>query len=607
MTLALLNGCAKKELLSDNQVNDQPPLKELAPELTADQLVAKALNTIDPIIKTRSLLSAAEIYYSDSQLQQASAALKEMPPKSSLKKLSNQDQFRLLLIHLKLGIFTDDAFHLNQSHELFNPSILDRINIDQTKEIIPLLAEALHRNDQHIDSAIYLIEYSGILNSLDYAKLNEQIWALLRTSDPIDLFNYQYTKKDIDVNAWLELAKQITQNQISLENQFRALQSWKKKWPNHPASIAPPEELKLLANLPESRPTSITLALPLSGTIEHVGKAVSDGFMAAYYDAATRNSLNLPKITFYDTNSQPIDSLLLLPRHQNELIIGPLTKTEVNKLSLQQNFNAPILALNYLDTNQTSSSETINHNLYQFGLNPDIEIIQITEILNHKGYNKIAFIGPENEFGFRLHDLLAIELKKHHGHIIESIFYNEQGSLSNSVAQLLGTDTSITRKRHIQTITGLSLEFQPRRRQDIDAIFMLAKPHIAKQINPLFAYHYGGDIPIYSVSQIHQIDEPKNDLDNIYFVDMPWMLSNTIDIKNSIHQAMPSNAKQYARFYALGADAFALAPRLKLLRTMMDSQLQGHTGTLSIDENGIINRQLELATFKKDKAIIIKE
>ena len=162
-------------------------------------------------------------------------------------------------------------------------------------------------------------------------------------------------------------------------------------------------------------------------------------------------------------------------------------------------------------------------------------------------------------------------------------------------------------KNKIQRITNLNLEFEPRRRNDIDAIFMLAKPKIASQINPLLAYHYARNLPIYSSSQIHEINQQQNDLDNIYFVEIPWMLSNTIETKNTIINALPSAKNEHSRFYALGADAFTLSPRLKLLKEIKNSQIQGHTGTLSIDNSGLIHRELELAVFKKGRAIAIKE
>ena len=570
-------------------------------------LVTQANESRTPNQKALLLLTAAEKYFQNNQTYLSSSTLKNIDNSALKLELNPREHFRLLLINLKLGVYEGLSSHLEKSSELYSPSILERINIEDIKQIVPLLVEALHLQNRHIEASILLIEYSGILSTADFSAINEQIWTLLRTSDPISLSNYIYTNGDQDVIAWLELARSITQHQIDLESQYLALKAWQKKWPSHPASILPPTELRLLSKLPETRPSAITLALPFSGPVEHVGKAVRDGFMAAYFNALQNQDLKTLKISFFDTHQHSIETLFSAQSSNNELIIGPLTKAEVNKIPALDLHGTAVLALNYLDTLQIGTARPTPETLYQFGLNPDIEVSQIAELLNRKQQHNIAFIGPENDLGFRLYDALAIELQNYNSQIIESIFYKEQNSLSNSVAKLLGTDTSKARKRHIQNITGINFEFEPRRRQDIEAIFMLAKPQIAKQLNPLFAYHYAGDLPIYSGSQIHQANEPKNDLDNIYFVDIPWMLSNTIDIKNIIRDAIPSSANQYARFYALGADAFSLAPRLELLKTIKDSKLQGQTGTLSINSDGIVNRKLEVAVFRKGRAIVIKE
>lgn len=606
ITLFLLSGCSSKQVAS-------PTIKEAAPrisleQLTAEQLLNQANKSSDSTQRTLLLLAASEKFYQQDQPQLSSTALNSIDTSSNIAALNTQTYYRLLLQHLKLGIFDEMEPHQKTAIAIYSPAILDRINIEELKEIVPLLAEALHLQNSHVEGAILLIEYSGILsNKYDFPLLNEQIWSLLRNSDAKALSDFTYTNSDQDAVAWLELARLITQNQINLDSQYRSLKTWQSKWPSHPAVSNPPTELQLLAALPATRPSAITLALPFSGPVEHVGKAVRDGFMAAYYDTLTANNAAALKISFFDTNRTPIETLFSPGQQNNDLIVGPLTKPEVNKVSALELNQTSVLALNYLDAPNSLSNPSLPEKLYQFGLNPDIEITQIAELLNQRNQHKVAFIGPESELGFRLYDALVIELQKHEGQIIESIFYKDQKSLSNSVAKLLGTDQSQARKRHIQNITGVNVEFEPRRRQDIDAIFMLAKPPIAKQLNPLFAYHYGGDIPIYSGSQIHQIEEDKNDLDNISFVDMPWMLSNTINIKNSIQEAIPSSASQYTRFYALGADAFAMAPRLELLRTVKGSQLQGQTGTLTIDENGIVNRQLEVAIFKKGRATVAKE
>lgn len=597
--LFLLNGCSspsKKETL--DETNYATNIIEPSPE----ELIQQALSSNDEATSTRLYLHAAIEYYSNNLITQSSAAIKDI----NIKLLSPENTIDALLLNLELAIQENLDWHQQASIDLFKPSILNKTNIDNLKKIIPLIAEVYKRQDQSISSAIILIEYEGILDEIDYSQLNDDIWQLLRNTDPIELYNFKYLNKDQNVNAWLELARTITQNQISLDNQYTAFQQWQIKWPNHPATAHPPKELLLLSKLPETRPTQIIIALPFTGPVAEAGKAVRDGFMAAYYNELQQQSATTTNIKFFDTNKNTIESLYSQTHNENTLIIGPLTKNNVNKLQNLDLSKSTTLALNYLETNNILPINTPD-TLFQFGLDPETEITQLSNLLAKKHLNKIAFIAPETEHGFRIHDTLLQALEKKQSIIIESVFYQDQKSLSPSVAKLLATDLSTLRKNKTQRITNLNVEFEPRRRNDIDAIYMLAKPQVANQLNPLFAYHYARNLPIYSSSQIHQINEQQTDLDNIFFLEMPWMLSNTIEIKNTIINALPLAKSEHSRFYALGADAFSLSPRLKLLKEIQNSQVQGHTGTLSIDNSGIIHRELELAVFRKGKAVAIKE
>lgn len=595
---SLLNGCStttsnSQELHQDTPYKNQQPSPE--------DLLAQAETSNNMTLKASLQLKAAKIYYSNGLASQASAALKDIDHTTSPISTINE----LLEINLKLGINENLPWHTEKAITLYKQTKLNRINIESLKTILPLLAMAFQQQNQRLKSATLLIEHSGILAPLSAIELNEEIWSHLRSVNAIELSNSTYTQNDEDVIAWFELAKTIQQNQINLESQYTALKDWQLKWPNHPASIEPPKEIALLSKLPESQASNIILALPFTGPVSPVGKAVRDGFMAAYYYQLNASKSEPITLTFFDTHTNNIDKLYNLALKKQALVIGPLTKSNVNKLLQFDLSLTPTLALNYIDN--TLNPTTPQENLFQFGLNPEAEIDQLSKHLNSKGLNKIAYIGPENEHGFRIHDSLLKALNDQQSYIIESVYYNDQKSLSPSVAKLLGTDLSLKRKRTIQNITNLFTEFEPRRRKDIDAIFMLAKPTIAKQLNPLFAYHYAKDLPIYSISQIHQTDDQKDDLDNIHFIEMPWMLNNTIEIKNTITNAIPSAKTDYTRFYALGADAYNLSPRLQFLKEIQGSQIQGYTGTLSINQAGLVERSLELAVFKRGKAIIAKE
>jgi outer membrane PBP1 activator LpoA protein len=592
----LLHGCSTSQKLQD------PKTPIATEEPSPEDLINQATSTLDTKERAELLLLAAQKYYANKLISQSSAATKDI----DLNYLSPENTTKVLLLNLELAVYEDLEWHQKTSIDIFRKSSLNEINIDTLKVIIPLLAKTYQKQNQTILSAILLIEYAGIIDNIYYLQLNDEIWSLLRNNDIIQLNNFKYTNKDQDVNAWLELARSIQQNQISLESQYLAFNQWKLKWPSHPATTKPPKELLLLSRLPETRPSQIIIALPLTGLVAEAAKAIRDGFIAAYYSELKQSNLSATHISFYDTNKKPIEALYSELRSENSLIIGPLTKANVNKLQYLDLSKSTTLALNYLEVDITLQ-KTIHENLYQFGLNPETEITQLSKQLAKKNLNNIAFIAPETEHGFRIHDSLLQALQLNQSNITESVYYNNQKSLSPSVAKLLATDQSAQRKNNIKRITKLNFEFEPRRRNDIDAIFMLAKPKIASQLNPLFSYHYARNLPIYSSSQIHEINRQQNDLDNIYFVEIPWMLSNTIEIKNTIIDALPSAKNEHSRFYALGADAFTLSPRLKLLKEIQNSQIQGHTGTLSIDNSGIIHRELELASFRKGKAIAIKE
>ncbi len=598
-TLLLLNGCTSKDQKPSHEI---PIPKDIPFEASAEDLLNKALISQDQSLRAKLQLQAAQKYSENKLVSQASAILKEIKE----QHLNPEDKIETLVLNLELGIKEDLEWHLTNAIALYNQFSLERVNIDLLKKLIPLMSEGLKRQNLTIQSAILLIEYSGILDNIDPFELNNEIWVLLRNTDPINLNSYIYQNNDLDVIAWLELTRAIQQNQINLESQYLAFKQWLKKWPSHPASSATPKELLLLSQLPETKPSQFIIALPFSGPVAEAGKAVRDGFIASYIQAQNQLKSSETSITFYDTNKHSIENLYTTNRDEKTLIIGPLIKSNVNKLQNIDLSGPTTLALNYIETNSQPLSP--NHeNLYQFGLDPEAEITQVSAQLSRKNLNKIAFIAPENEYGFRIHDSLLKALQANQSIIIESVYYNDQKSLSPAVASLLATDLSSQRKNKIQKITNLNLEFEPRRRNDIDAIFMVAKPQIASQLNPLFAYHYARNLPIYSSSQIHQMNEQQNDLEGIYFVEMPWMLNNTIDIKNIIYNAIPTAKTEYSRFYALGADAFTLSPRLKLLKEIQSSQIQGHTGTLSITKDGSIHRELELAVFKKGKAIAIKD
>jgi len=593
--LALLgcNSTLRKDPLSTQAKMDETPQ-------SPEQLIAAARLSTSAQVKASFYLLASQKYFNHQLLSQSYAALADINPED----LSHSDLLEYLILSLKLSTQEKNNAKIEQTLSLIPSLTYDKASIQQQLALTNLSSVAYSMINKPLISAIILIENAGLFSENEYPLKHEEIWHLLRLSDTATLNQFRYSNSNQDVIGWLDLARLIQQNQINLEAQYQALQLWKTTWPSHPASLTLPHELNVLEQLPKTRPTSITLALPLSGPIANVGIAVRDGFMANHYSKShSINSNTSLIINFFDTNSNDLETLYD-SLSSDSLIIGPLDKKSLAKLQELDTLPVKTLALNYLD----NTNEPIE-NLYQFGLSPETEIKQLTEHLAEKGLLKVGIIAPESNWGFRIHDSFNQNIQDHNGILIEDVYYQDQSSLSEAVSRLLNTYESKARKQKIQNIIQQSIEFLPRRRKDIDAIFMVAKPDTAKQLKPLFAYHYASDLPVFATSQIHteQAGKSNEDLESIQFIEMPWMLSKTIDIKNKLNQIIPESRQKYSRFYALGVDAYDLAPRITLLQEVKGSHIQGQTGSLSMNNAGVISRHMELAKFRRGKAISIKE
>ncbi len=588
----LVTGCSTPV---PKQISNAP-FQILPDNLSPETLISQAIAAQDEQQKSDLYLQASLLYWENNLTAQTNAALLTVNPGN----LSHENLQQYLLLTLKLGLLEESVPKLDKVLPLLSNKAFHQFSIEQQTELTELLFKAYRFTGKPIQAAIILIENSGLFSNDEYLNNHETIWSELRKADLALLSQYQYFGESIDVKGWLTLAQSIKQNQINLEAQYIALTTWNESWPNHPAAINPPHELDILIQLPSTQPTKITLALPLSGPISGAGKAIRDGFMASYFNTPSKLGRDI-EIQFFDTHLNNIENLYNQTEAESALIIGPLDKNSLNKLTKLEHLNTKTLALNYLD-----NAEQEIANLFQFGLAPETETKQIAQRLSKKGLEKIGIIAPESNWGFRLHDAFFNDLNHENGTLIESTFYSDQASLSETVAKLLATQTSKERAKKVRTIINTRFEFQPRRRKDIDAIVMIARPKTAKQINPLFAYHYADSIPIFSTSQVHS-EKNNNDLEGIEFIEMPWMLSSTIDIKNQIHNNIPESSQKHKRFYALGVDAFKLAPRLTILKEVSDSQIDGQTGTLSMNSTGQISRNMEWARFRKGKTISLQD
>ncbi len=464
------------------------------------------------------------------------------------------------------------------------------LTINHQTSIARTRSDAYQQTRSFVASARERIYLDRLLEDSELEENHEQIFSSLMEVPARSLATQANRAITSDVRGWLSLAALAKLHQNDPLKQLHELNKWKRAWSHHTASRSLPRSLKMLSRIVSERPSVIALLLPLQGDLSSRGQAIRDGFIAAHYEQN-----GSAQIIIYDTTTATATELVNRAKAQGvELIIGPLSKDAVTEIA-SLNLNIPVLALN------RTSDNSLNPNLYQFGLAPEDEIIQVIEQVHSERLKHALVIYPDREWGSRNFAAFEQGWRAKGGNIVDSATFSNQRDYSDLVKKLLDIDSSEKRASDLRRIIGERFEFTPRRRQDIDFIFLLANPGQARGINPTLEHFYAEDIPVYATSHIYESSDSwidAIDLDGIRFCDIPWKLTSFDTIQKKIQSTWNRADGQLAPFYAMGLDAHRLYPRLQQLKELSNERLYGATGIIRLNQNNEIERELMWARFK---------
>ncbi|MFA5983530.1 MAG: penicillin-binding protein activator [Methylococcaceae bacterium] len=444
-------------------------------------------------------------------------------------------------------------------------------------------AFALSLSGQSLAGVKARIELDGFLKNPN--ELHENRAAIL---EALRIMPETKTASDIPgdiLSGWQTLSQILSTPSQDLSLQA-ALQRWQDGHPGHPGN-------NYLQNKPPSQAATnyvIALLLPESGVYASAGKAIKAGFMAAYQQQVDHK----PILQFYDTETASPDALYQQAINAGaNLVIGPLDKDSIQKLANTSTLTIPVLALNvvpYLEKDK----------LYQFGLNPADETEQLAHRASLDNHQNALMLMPDNDAGRRNADLLTEAWLPEGGHIIDSQFYNLNSTDYASVIKaMFNIDESEARFQKLQQFFP-DLIYKPRRRQDVDLLFLNAYSKEARSLNPQLHYYQTGDLPIYATANIYsgQINPiADQDLEGIVFCDIPWLFENSYSGPlglGALQEVWSKFPATYVRLIAMGLDAYALTTQLDHLA---ESPYDGATGKLSLTYNKRIKRELTCAKF----------
>ncbi|MHA7880935.1 MAG: penicillin-binding protein activator [Saccharospirillum sp.] len=428
----------------------------------------------------------------------------------------------------------------------------------------------------------------------------EQIWFNLQLVPEESIRQLIDQDPAPELTGWLELALISRENVNDVRQQVVAIDGWINRNPRHPAALTLPGDLQLLRQLVSEQPRNIAVLLPFTGPLERAGLAIRSGLLAAWYEAE-RLGRDTPDLTFYDTELTP-DILALYQQavlDGADLVIGPLEKNRVERFQSQEVLSIPVLALNYADNRAAGPA-----NFYQFGLAPEDEARQVAEQAWIEGHRRALVLTPAGDWGTRVGDAFIRHWETQGGTIASRAQYDQPDQYLNVVKRALNIHDSEQRHRNLVELAGQSIEFEPRRRQDIDLVFMVALPAQGRQLKPVLNFQYAQDLPVMATSHLYSgsvSPERDNDLNGIAFVEMPWKMQPPL-IASQLQRAF---GEQYAGFdtlLALGVDAYRLYPRLPQLQRFPDSRVYGTTGTLRLNASSRIERELLWAEFRDGRA-----
>ena len=587
-------------LVACSATNEPDPDQDQQPTTapgSVEALLDLAAQTSQPLA-SEYLIAASEQLLQEDRRNQASEVVAQVAPANTLPFTL---RVRLAVVLAELALGDNDA---PGALAILDGELTERLAQQQPalqRRVGESRGKALLANQQFLDAAITLIGLDALYPATEPQRFHDLIWQAIQNLSGQQLSQLASNADTYELRGWVELARAMRAEQISIAGQIESIARWQNVWNRHSAVDLLPSQLMALDEIWDRRPRHIALLLPLQ---EQIGRAVQEGFLSAYYQAMELNPA-VPLISVYDTSgATEIRGLYETAVESGaELVIGPINKELVRQLNNLTALPVPTLALNYTDFASRNSEY-----FYQFGLASEDEIRQTTVRAWRAGHRNAAIVAPDSIDYTRLQQAFTSTWQGLGGNVVSSARFSSGGDYGEAIKQLLAINASEDRAARLESLLPRnSIEFTPTRRGDIDFIFLMANARQGRQINPTLAFYFAGDIPVYALSAINDGSNNQlvnQDLNGIVFTDTPWVLEQQDALKEQVNLSLRATQGPLQRLRALGIDSFRIYARLEQLANGELSNFNGATGALTMNEGGIIERVPLTAVFVDGTAVL---
>lgn len=583
---------------TEEQIQRAAELESEGLWLEASQAYQTLAENADQPARSSFYIRAALMFYNDERYKYIE------PFFDSLQETDIQEQDRLYKEVILAGSF----FGIGKIYQSLSnlPAVEELVDFEFKTLALSIRSKGMLAIGKPMESAQLRMQIGQYLQDQKAIEKNHNfIWQALNAINETSVLRALSEQQTDEMRGWLEL-NLIARRSNMLPSKIEPwINKWYQLYAEHPAG--PNFAINLLQESKRIyiKPAKIALMLPFSGRLEGVSKAIQNGFMYAHY----QNDDDAPVIEVIDASTEAAQfNLQYQQAIQNgaEFIVGPLSKDLINILQRQEQLQVPTLTLNYGD----DIAEPVL-NLYQFGLRPEDEAEQIADFALAQDRHHAVTLVPDTDWGARLQSAFAKRFEALGGRVVGAEVYpSKKNDYSAAIKKLLNLTSSNQRHTILQQVIGTKAEFDPRRRQDIDMIFIAANSRQARLIKPQLKFHHAQGLPVFATSSIaagKRNADTDRDLDEIQFVDIPWKLNNTGSRDyQQVNKLWPDDGDRFGRLYALGIDSYRVIPSLRRLMIHPEESTSHHTGQLSVDKNGRVRRQLLMATYEKGLARLLE-
>ncbi len=503
-------------------------------------------------------LNAAEAYRQEGELDRAASALADV----QRQRLTEDEPVRLDLLRAEIALHHGNpraALALTTQANLRVPQALQL-------RLLELRARALDASGDPWGAARTRVQMDDALSGLDRTQNQRQILGLLGRLDVAELQRRASAMTHSDrMLPWIDEA--LSQHGVTVAHAQPEL--------NQPVGTMLPGAD---ANVREGyrMPSQIALLLPATRELAGAATSIREGFFAAYADASG-NHAPRAELRVYDSGGSAdgaINAYRQAVQDGAQLVIGPLTRAEVNAVIGQNPLPVPVLALNHPDDGAMPSA-----NVTTFGLLPETEGAQAADHLIERGLHTAYVIISGDDFAQRAADAFKAELLARGGRLAAQARLPTGGVNFGNV------------------IAGMNIAAD-----NADAaVFISMRPEQARLLVPQLRIKRI-TLPVFATSHIYAGNDDAGDdrdLEGVEFCDAPWLFDAQPGLPSHAGMAalLPAASGSAARLFAFGMDAWNLAPYLEWLRDHPGSYLPGATGQLTADQFGRVRRVLVWARF----------